>query len=124
MSPLTDQEAKEMMEKLKLHFGEPVMPVSNYCDALRTWARCIVEANKRGPEYPNQAIQGSAYHGVLWMIIQDAEKSGLLARLIYGGEKKRERVCPEHGGHMNTFIWVGGAECAHGCQGSGWLPEE
>lgn len=47
-------------------------------------------------------------------------KSNLLARLIYGGEKIRTRMCPKHKG-----VWSGmpSSNCEHGCQHTGWLPE-
>jgi len=59
---LTDAEANAMLEALRKHFGEPVLPISRYCDALRTWqmawheraARFVAEA------YPGIDDEGSA----------------------------------------------------------------
>jgi len=36
-----------MLEQLTRHFGEPVMPVSRYCQKLQAWARCIDERASR-----------------------------------------------------------------------------
>lgn len=40
---LTDEQVNDMLKRLAVHFGEPVQPLSRYCAALETWARCIGE---------------------------------------------------------------------------------
>lgn len=119
---LTDLEANDMLETLKRHFGEPVMPISRYCDALTTWFRRIDE--KATAEAEKDGSPGHVY-GQRWdsgrAVRMSILKSNLLARLIYGGEKLRTRPCPnpEHAEH-----WRGDAEaCQCECQGTGWLPE-
>jgi len=41
LPPLTDEEADLMLARLAVHFNEPVMPVSQYCEKLRLWERAI-----------------------------------------------------------------------------------
>ena len=50
-------------------------------------------------------------------------KSNLLARLIYGGEKLRTKMCPEHKGHWSGCVFREEDRCPHGCQHTGWIPE-
>jgi hypothetical protein len=109
---LTNKQAAEMLRKLRLHFNEPVMPVSRYCEALETWAR-VVEENG----YATKA-EGVHLHTTILRI----QKSNLLARLIYGGEKLRKRKCPEHHGHWSGIEFEDTA-CPYGCGLTGWLPE-
>lgn len=44
---LTDEEAKALLARLSRHYGEPVMPVSRYCRALRDWQRVLAERATR-----------------------------------------------------------------------------
>lgn len=121
-----DAMAAEMLAQLAEHFGEPVMPVSTYCNKLRQWGHAIHDAVARGDEgwglkEISQAI------GTVFLAI---EKSALLNRLIYEGEDIRTEKCPVHKGK-----WSGCAfkleECANeqypqGCMSgsnvTGWLP--
>ena len=125
---MTEQEAQEMLAKLRVHYGQPVMPVRTYCEALENWRRAI-EANNRSveTEHRDPYRQGAQYHEVLHRVFTDMRKSALLWRLIYAGEKFRTVKCPEHKGHLNMGEWIGdgsrGGPCTHGCQGTGWLPE-
>jgi hypothetical protein len=106
---LTPEEAEAMLERLSEHFRVPVQPVSRYCDSLRTWARCIRERDG-GRSDLCQAIDRAE---------MEIRKSSLLARLIYGGEPLRTRVCPVHKGR-----WSGLAPCPHGCESTGWVRED
>lgn len=107
--PLTDEQAAQMLARLADHFGEPVMPVSRYCDALRTWSRCMLERHG----YASRAGRAVAY------VELQIRKSNLLARLIYGGEELRTRECPRHRGR-----WSGVGVCRHGCGETGWIPND
>lgn len=53
-------------------------------------------------------------------------KSNLLARLLYGGEKLRPTMCPEHKGVWSGIEWrmdESSNVCPHGCNLTGWIPE-
>ena len=47
MAELTKDEAEAMLKQLSAHFKEPVMPVSRYCHALKTWQRALYERASR-----------------------------------------------------------------------------
>ena len=47
-------------------------------------------------------------------------KSALLDRLLYCGESLRTEMCPTHKGRWSGLF----GECEHGCQLTGWLPNE
>ena len=123
---MTEEEAAAMLVKLREHYNEPVMPMSKYCKALRTWAECIEENNTnpelaRGSRYDDWA-QGKKYYKTIGHTMMDISKSALLWRLLYNGEELRTKMCPEHKGHLDTNMWCGGCEpCEHGCEGTGWL---
>lgn len=117
MSKMTDEEVTEMLSKLRAHFNEPVLPMSRFCDAIRTWASCIESANEDGTK---KYAHGSGYVTVLPHVLCDIQKSNLLARLLYLNEPLRTQKCPVHKGH-----WDGQASllngCTYGCNGTGWL---
>lgn len=107
----TEAQAAEALEALQTFYGQPVLPVRRYCDALETWARVYVE--KR----PSARL---ALADVRLAIV----KSNLLARLIYGGQKLRTRPCPIHKGEWSGCVpepCAGG--CSDGINLTGWLPE-
>lgn len=117
---------KTMEYLLTLHYGEPVRPVSFYCNAFRTWRQAIVDANKRGDYKENDRNQWEKVIEALNWLELPISKSNLLHRLIYAGEPLRLTPCPEHKGH-----WVGcsfgGNECEYGCDSTngnitGWIP--
>ena len=112
-----------MLDRLTKYFGEPVMPVSRYCDALRTWARAVGEngygADHRLPE-------------AIAQVELAVSKSNLLARLIYGGEELRTKKCPVHNGHWSGCIFETPIcatpeypdGCLSGADVTGWLPSK
>lgn len=113
---LTEEQAQEMLVKLTKHYNQPVLPISKYCNAFRTWFDCMADAqidtdNKSTSEF-------FRYLGV------DISKSNLLYRLIYLGEELRTEKCPEHKGHWSGISFDN--PCPHGCDVSdgnitGWL---
>lgn len=98
-----------MLAALREHFNGPVMPVSRYCDALRTWSECMIKRH----EYDSEAANALMY------VELQIRKSDLLARLIYGGEALRTKKCPVHDGR-----WSGITPCEHGCGSTGWVPDD
>lgn len=118
--PLSDEEAKLMLHRLALHFREPVMPVSQVCEKLTDWARVVAANTKAGLTELGRGWQVES-------VIMAIKKSSLLARTLYGGEKVRTTICPEHKGVWSGIQapkdW-GGPFCEHGCQLTGWIPEE
>jgi hypothetical protein len=47
------------------------------------------------------------------------QKSNLLARMFFAGEKPRENICPVHKGRWSGIM----GDCPHGCQLTGWIPD-
>src|SRR3990167_777174 len=138
---MTDECAQKMLADLKEHFGQPVLPLHDFCAAISTWMRCIEQGNA---DNPGGRQQGSEYWKELGRIEMDISKSCLLWRLLYSGEPVRKTKCPKHNGHMDTHLWaMGGTSpvvmlgvvdgkveefirtdgCPYGCGGSGWLKE-
>lgn len=56
---LTDEQATQMLAKLREHFNQPVMPIDRYCDALRTWSKCMGE---RATTLRNSLFPGMTLH--------------------------------------------------------------
>ena len=112
---MTETEAEDLLKQLTKHYGEPVLPLEQFCLAMRTWFGAIRTNVARGGDH------GRAYALELGMMDIDIRKSDLLARLLFGGEKLRTVPCPEHKGRQDTHALVVGTPCA--CGGTGWLPE-
>jgi hypothetical protein len=131
---MTDEEAKEMLEKLREHFHTPVRPVDQYCDAFYSWASVT------GRMEINDSFR---------QVELAIRKSCLLDRLVYCGEKLSKTPCPVHKGKWSGchFGWPGkkwsngtlvkvekmlqdwhdqGCRCyLHGCGcTTGWQPDE
>lgn len=120
--PLTQAEALAMRTRLAQHYGEPVRPVSEYCAAFNTWAQALQERAERrkGTEEDcdDRWVEG------LLTVLRQISKSNFLDRLIYQGEKKRTRMCPVHKGTWSGLQGDSWDICLHGCDKTGWLPEE
>jgi hypothetical protein len=136
---LSDVEVKEMLTKLRAHFGEPVMPVGQYCAALNLWASALrmkvdraeaAAAAEPESEYAKddlkQAEKFASDVGYVFMMIT---KSNLLSRLIYEGESLRTEMCSVHKGRWSGCAWPEKpCECQNmqgggaGSNVTGWLP--
>ncbi len=120
--PLSEEQAEALLKTLSEHYSQPVMPVDRYCAALRTWVDQIAWINAPGrsmnADGTEELRQGYRYVEVLRSVLLDINKSNLLSRLIYGGEKLRTRPCPKHEGR-----WSGIGTCEFGCGETGWLPD-
>lgn len=110
---LAEVPTAELIQELERRHREPVMPVSFYCDALRTWAR-VVQENKYVSKQFGEFLDDFDLY---------VSKSSLLGRLIYSKEKLRTKKCPLHEGHWNGQAMMRG-DCPHKCSGTGWLQEE
>lgn len=143
---LSDEVVKDYLEELARHFGEPIRPVSEYCDAFREWGRAIGEKIQRDKEklggYPTFTEEHDKlsydekpdYYWIVKQLEQDVAnwskvsdglsyatipimKSNYLWRLIYGDGQKRTKMCPEHKGRWSGYGWVDkDAACKYGCQ--------
>lgn len=147
---LSDDEVKDMLGRLARHFGEPVMPIGQYCAALRLWHSALtqkVERLQAAKDRGEKTIAASAVWGrdvettlrdardfadkVSFVFLQ-ISKSNLLARLLYSGESLRSELCPVHQGFWSGCTWHDKDEDNCACQrmqdGSidsnvtGWLP--
>ncbi len=108
-APPNEAEAQEMLQKLTRHYGEPVMPVSRYCDKLRIWAHTVTGLMVSREMVKH--IEGALH------------KSNLAARLLYGDVELRTEKCPVHDGHWSG-VPIPDDYCPHGCQHTGWLPNK
>ncbi|MHA2426992.1 MAG: hypothetical protein ACXADB_03070 [Candidatus Hermodarchaeia archaeon] len=123
--PLTDEQVQKMLDRLANHFGCPVRPVNQYCEALREWAYQISIINQEAEKVAKAAgtestRHGCEYHEHLRHIMMDIRKSNLLFRLIYAGEELRTEQCPIHKGKWSGCSFEG---CIYGCGETGWLPK-
>lgn len=120
--PLTQAEALAMRSRLAQHYGEPVRPVSEYCAAFNTWTHALQERAERRKgteeERDDRWVEG------LQTVLRQISKSSFLDRLIYQGEKKRTRMCPVHKGTWSGLQGDPWRICLHGCDNTGWLPED
>lgn len=123
---LSASQAAEFERELTLYYGEPVRPVSQYCDAFRDWFKALKDKFEREdsgdeylPDFRDEALREviEAARGLELPIY----KSSMLYRRIYMGERLRTEMCPTHKGR-----WVGlpslGNECE--CDLTGWLPAD
>jgi hypothetical protein len=130
---LSDELVSQMLSELKKHFGEPVRPVSEYCQAFYDWQKLITEqANLELDDEHNDFH--SSYQKEIWEKVSkglsDAYiaivKSNYLWRRIYGDGLHRTVKCPEHQGTWSGYGW-GEESCPHGCMHgydqTGWLPD-
>jgi hypothetical protein len=107
-----------MLDRLARHYGEPVRPVSVYCDAFRAWGKALQDREEEGTQRDRGLDDARAAMRVLMNGIAIG-KSSMLGRLIYDGEKLRTEKCPVHKG-----VWSGIGHCEYGCDHTGWLPAE
>ncbi len=116
------EEAHELLQRLEQFYGEPVLPLGNFCRAMQLWMDCIVKNNTDPTLTRNGINHGREYFEFLRQMSIDIRKSNLLGRLLYAKEPLRTRMCPLHKGH-----WSGEAmffeKCRHLCDGTGWLRE-
>lgn len=116
---LPDAEVREMLAKLRDHFGEPVAPVSSYCKALETWRQAVRAASEKDPE--NSSLAGMISR--IDEVSTDVYKSNLLYRLIYLEEGLRTEPCPIHKGSWSGCV-APERECPYCMSGSdvtGWV---
>ena len=94
--------------------------IDNFCRAMDTWAQVCQQELPGDDEH---RLRWRKDFGVHWQFIRLAIlKSCLLDRLIYGGEKLRENMCPIHKGHWSGCNLEGEAcDCAHDSCITGWL---
>jgi len=108
-----------MLAQLREHFGQPVMPVSHYCDAFKAWQKAIEDAVERDPT--NEELRGKLER--ISDVSLDVFKSNLLYRLLYLGEPVRKEMCPIHKGRWSGCV-APERECQHcmsGADVTGWV---
>lgn len=124
---LTAEQVAEYTDALTRHHGEPVRPVSHYCEAFTAWSRAIgakVRRIENGEESDSEAGYYKAISDALFTLTIPIYKSNLLARLIYGGEKLRTKPCPEHKGRWSGCEYGPiPCGCGAGMNVTGWLAE-
>lgn len=122
---MTEERAQELLVELADHYGQPVRPVGDYCQALRDWVQVCAQHDKEVEE--GTRTTPSPLAGVnVFTIELGIEKSNFLARRIYGGEPTRKTKCSVHQGRWSGCVW-GDNMCPEGCMSgsnvTGWLPE-
>lgn len=126
-SGLTDQQAEQMLDQLRTHYNQPVLPLGKVCNALYDWANALRQLEARTAAHASgvKYHQGSAYLKHLSHIMMDINKSGLLFRLLYLGQEMRTEMCEVHQGEMSIPMWTGNPAAGHcACEGTGWLPKK
>src|SRR5271163_2412374 len=120
---LSEEEVKEMLGRLTKHFGEPVMPVKQYCAALNLWssalrmkadrleAAAVEKAGSSVTEDIKKGARSDADHAFEFAnevggVFMQITKSNLLSRLIYDGESLRLTMCPIHQGRWSGCKWA------------------
>lgn len=112
-----------MLARLSEHYGEPVKPIGEYCEAFRTWQVAIEDAYERETK-PHLKVEFEAMVRDIGNTRLHIAKSNLLARLLYAGEELRTEPCPIHNGHWSGCAW-GDDRCPHCMSGdnvTGWVP--
>ena len=95
------EEAHELLGRLEQFYGEPVLPLGNFCHAMELWMDCIVK-NDTAPALIQEVINhGQKYFESLKFMRIDIRKSNLLGRLLYAKEPLRTHMCLIHKGHWN-----------------------
>lgn len=89
----------------------PVMAANHYCEQFRIWEKVYLDS------VDDNHVTRSDFSTVRLAI----EKSCLLDRLIYGGEKLRTEKCPIHKGTWSGCHWDPCEFCHFGCNVTGWL---
>jgi hypothetical protein len=118
----TEVEARDILGKLSLYYGEPVKPISQYCKAFRTWQGAIEDAAERELD-PKLKESFTGMVRDIRSVSLHIAKSNLLARLVYQGEELRPDPCPVHKGHWSGCVW-GEGRCPHCMSGdniTGWV---
>lgn len=146
---LATDSIERMEEALRIHYKEPVRPVSHYCKAFEDWGNVLrerlAEIEKEPEEHAENcnSIKNPPPGGYCncarywseqdkrWMTpVVEAlnhlqlpiRKSNLLFRLIYLGEPLRTEKCPEHKGHWTGCWFDRSCDCQSGYDVTGWLP--
>jgi len=116
--------------------------IKEYCDKLYEWAAIIkstyaeIETQiKNGELEPKQVIypQVKELPEALDIVMLAIQKSSLLGRTMYGGQKPRTKKCPVHQGRWSGLYATRPdhhargtdlvCECWDGWECSGWVPE-
>lgn len=105
--------------------GIPVMPITFFCDALKTWNRLYTEPPPTPPDEDQAKRRQEIGEKASFVFIQ-IMKSNLLYRMLYDGEKPRETPCPIHKGRWSGCKLPEDTECKGACMSgsnvTGWLP--
>ena len=117
-----EKEAQEWLRRLERFYGQPVLPLNRFCDAIELWMDCIARNNTDPALVDGDSRHGRKYFEFLRSIRIDIRKSNLLGRLLYAGEPLRTRMCPLHKGHYDGDAMFF-HKCPHKCDGTGWLRE-
>jgi hypothetical protein len=116
-----DQDGKPITVKFIGAPGDPVLPASKYCAALRSWAELASHKRSNGLTEVSIITEEEVSHLELAIT-----KSCLLKRMIYMEElEPRKRQCPIHLGRWSGCSFE---RCPAGCDTCGclcgWLPDD
>src|ERR1700676_4651157 len=98
----------------------PTLKAEEFCKAFYTWAEACQTELPTDDEGTKQWRKDFADH---WSFIALAiHKSCLLDRLIYGRERLRTEMCPEHKGKWSGCVFEKlDCGCQFGANATGWL---
>lgn len=107
--------------------GTPIMPLTFFCDALRTWAGLFGAPPPMPEHHENEAKERRETANQIQMLFIKITKSNLLWRTLYAGEKPRKIPCPIHNGRWSGCKMIEDMECKGACADgnnvTGWLKE-
>lgn len=108
--------------------GTPIMPITFFCDALKTWARLASDPPPQPDSWEGETADRMKFGETIQHVFIKIMKSNLLARMIYSGEKPRAKPCPVHQGRWSGCRMPEDMECKGACASdmnvTGWLKEE
>jgi|SRR5437016_2977598 len=120
------EEAHELLRRLEQFYGEPVLPLGNFCHAMELWMDCIVKNNTDPALIQESVNHGQKYFESLKFMRIDIRKSNLLGRLPAACCMPRNhsaRACVRFTkGHWNGQAMFS-SKCHLSCDGTGWLRE-
>ena len=116
-----DETAARRLAELATYYGQPVMPVEDFCARVDAFVKAVREQAEDPDASHEVKAKAKAFEGYEL----DVGKSNLLFRLLYLGEKVRTRPCPVHKGQWSGCVWQENyCQCMSGANVTGWLPED
>lgn len=149
-----EEQAQAMLKELRAFYKQPVMPISKYCDALRTWQRCMYDRaiDLRAELFPgihgdDGPLREKAWNDSNLAMKNRIEESNYAVQDLHRFETVAESINfvaiqISKSALLDRLLYVGEplrtkkcpthkgtwsglfGDCEHGCELTGWLPTE